>query len=129
MKLFTSLPARRDGTLHVTLRDGTKYTFTGTPLTSEVEDEDHADELRDSPNFQTQDEFEAEQAFQKQASERAARRAAREGGRGNAGTFTPGAENEPDDDVVDTGNGLPQESNTPPTGRVRKASRASNVTG
>lgn len=126
MKLFTSLPARKTGTLNVTTRDGTTYKFSGAPLSCEIEDEDHAEELRDLENFQTEDEFKAEQAFQKQAADREARRSAR-GGRGATGSSASDEEN--DDDELNAGSGLPLESNTPPTGRVRKASTASVVTG
>ena len=51
MKLFTSLPARKDGTLIVRLK-GATYVFEGKPLTCEVENEAHAEHLR-AGNFQT----------------------------------------------------------------------------
>ena len=32
MELFSSLPARKDGTLKVTAKSGNSYVFTGSPL-------------------------------------------------------------------------------------------------
>lgn len=123
MKLFTSLPARKDGTLIVTTDDGTKYVFKGEPLSYAVDDEDHADELQ-AKGFQTQDEFEAEQVFQKQLADREARRAAR-GLPSNAGASAAVGDSE--DDLIDTGTGAPQEGNAAPTGRVRRAASSSAV--
>lgn len=74
MKLFTSLPARKDGTLIVRIK-GATYIFEGKPLACEVENEAHAEHLR-AGNFQTEEEFDAEQKFQRLAAEREARRAA-----------------------------------------------------
>lgn len=129
MKLFTSLPARKDGTL-IVRHKGASYVFTGKPLSCEIEDEEHAEDLR-GLNFQTQEEFEAEQKFLRLQAEREARRAALEGNaQSSRGTFSPalGAE-EDDEDSLDGGTGLPQESNSAPTGRVRRAARSSVVTG
>ena len=127
MKLFTSLPARKDGTLIVRIK-GATYVFEGKPLACEVENEAHAECLR-AGNFQTEEEFDAEQKFQRLAAEREARRAALDGkAPSSRGTFSPGV-GQDDDDILDGGTGMPQESDSAPTGRVRKASRASNVTG
>ncbi len=126
MKLFTALPARRDGTLNVATDDGKTYQFTGQPLSCEVEDEDHADELQ-AKGFQPQDEFEAEQDFLKKAEARAARLAARGGAPSARGTFTPGVgsgDQDADDEIVTGGDGAPQEAATPATGRVRRQHRA-----
>lgn len=127
MKLFTSLPARKDGTLIVRLK-GATYVFEGKPLACEVENEAHAEHLR-AGNFQTEEEFGAEQKFLRMSAEREARRAAQDGkAPSSRGTFSPGVGPDDDDDL-DGGTGMPQESDSAPTGRVRKASRASNVTG
>jgi len=127
MKLFTSLPARKDGTLIVRIK-GATYVFEGKPLACEVENEAHAEHLR-AGNFQTEEEFDAEQKFQRLAAEREARRAALDGkAPSSRGTFSPGVGLD-DEDNLDGGTGMPQESDSTPTGRVRKASRASNVTG
>lgn len=129
MKLFTSLPARRDGTLNVVLGDGTKIVFTGTPLSADVEDEDHADEL-EGMGFLSQEDFEAEAEFQRKAQARALRQAAREGRRtASPGTFAPGegADDDDEDDTPTDTNAAPLEANTPPTGVVRRAGRASVV--
>ncbi|KFJ09087.1 hypothetical protein DR66_1808 [Delftia acidovorans] len=127
MKLFTSLPARKDGTLIVRIK-GAIYVFEGKPLACDVENEAHAEHLR-AGNFQTEEEFEAEQKFQRLAAEREARRATLDGkAPSSRGTFSPGM-GSGDDDDLDGGTGMPQESDSAPTGRVRKASRASNVTG
>jgi len=127
MKLFTSLPARKDGTLIVRIK-GATYVFEGKPLACEVENEAHAEHLR-AGNFQTEEEFDAEQKFQRLAAEREARRAALDGKvPSSRGTFSPGVGPDDEDDL-DGGTGMPQESDSAPTGRVRKASRASNVTG
>ena len=127
MKLFTSLPARKDGTLIVRLK-GATYVFNGKPLACDVEDEADAQHLL-ARNFQTEEEFEAEQKFLRMSAEREARRAAQDGkAPSSRGTFSPGVGPDDDDDL-DGGTGMPQESDSAPTGRVRKASRASNVTG
>ncbi|MPT52531.1 MULTISPECIES: hypothetical protein [Delftia] len=127
MKLFTSLPARKDGTLIVRIK-GATYIFEGKPLACDVENEAHAEHLR-AGNFQTEEEFDAEQKFQRLAAEREARRAALDGkAPSSRGTFSPGVGSDDEDDL-DGGTGMPQESDSAPTGRVRKASRASNVTG
>ena len=109
MKLLTSLPARKDGTLNVVLKDGTAYKFTGEPLTCDVTDEDHIEALQ-VLGFMDQDEFDTEAKFQKQVADREAKRA--------ASTAKPAKD---DGDEFTTGSGLPIEENTPPTGRVRKA--------
>ena len=128
MKLFTSLPARKDGTLIVRIK-GATYIFEGKPLACEVENEAHAEHLR-AGNFQTEEEFDAEQKFQRLAAEREARRAALDGkAPSSRNTFTPGVGSRDEDEDLDGGTGMPQESDSAPTGRVRKASRASNVTG
>lgn len=127
MKLFTSLPARKDGSLIVRLK-GATYVFEGKPLACEVENEAHAEHLR-AGNFQTEEEFDAEQKFQRLAAEREARRATLDSkAPSSRGTFSPGVGSDDEDDL-DGGTGMPQESDSAPTGRVRKASRASNVTG
>jgi hypothetical protein len=41
MKLETSVPARRDGTVRATMLDGTLYIFTGDPLTCDIKDKAH----------------------------------------------------------------------------------------
>lgn len=125
MLLLTALPARKTGELTVRTDDGTAYVFKGVPLSCEVQDEDHADELQ-IKGFQTKDEFEAEQHFQQQAAKRAERMAAREAKKAQA------AQDDDDDDddaPISTGDGLPKEENTAPTGRVRKAGAASVVKG
>lgn len=128
MKLFTSLPARKNGTL-IVRHKGTTYTFEGTPLACEVENEAHAEYLR-AHNFQTEEEFENEQKFLRMSAEREARRAALAGNAPSSrGTFSPGLGPDDEDEDLDGGTGLPQESDSAPTGRVRKASRASTVTG
>ncbi len=128
MKLFTSLPARKDGTLIVRLK-GAVYVFEGTPLTCEVDNEAHAEHLR-AHNFQTEEDFEAEQKFLRMSAEREARRAALSGNAPSSrGTFSPGLGPDDDDDSLDGGTGMPQESDSAPTGRVRRAARASAVTG
>ena len=127
MKLFTSLPARKDGTLIVRLK-GATYVFEGKPLACDVEDEADAKHLL-ARNFKTEEEFDAEQKFLRLSAEREARRAAQDGkAPSSRGTFSPGVGPDDDDDL-DGGTGMPQESDSAPTGRVRRASRASNVTG
>lgn len=127
MKLFTSLPARKDGTLIVRLK-GATYVFNGKPLACDVEDEADAKHLL-ARNFQTEEEFEAEQKFLRLSAEREARRAAQDGkAPSSRGTFSPGVGPD-DDDILDGGTGMPQESDSAPTGRVRRAARSSNVTG
>lgn len=106
MKLLTSLPARKDGTLNVSMNDGMEYTFTGMPLACEVEDVEHQERLQ-ALGFMDQEAFDTEQKFLAQQAARAARLAAAEG---NA-----------DDDDMDSGDGLPVEERTPATGRVRRA--------
>jgi len=119
MKLFTSIPPRKDGTVIVRL-DETAYTFKGTPLGCEVEDEDHA-ELLQARGFLTQEDFEAEQHFQQQAAKRAARLQALE-------ARAPGAMgDDDDDDLADGGTGQPLEAGAPPSGRVRRASKSAVV--
>lgn len=127
MKLFTSLPARKDGTLIVRIK-GATYIFEGKPLACDVENEAHAEHLR-AGNFQTEEEFDAEQKFQRLAAEREARRVALDGkAPSSRGTFSPGMGPDDEDDL-DGGTGMPQESDSAPTGRVRRAARSSNVTG
>lgn len=130
MKLLTSLPARKDGTL-IVRHDGAMYVFEGQPLACEVENEAHAEHLQ-AHGFLTEEDFEAEQKFLRIAAERNARRVALAGGvPSSRGTFTPALGQDADDDDanLDSGTGLPQEADSTPTGRVRKASRASTVTG
>lgn len=128
MKLFTSLPARKDGTLIVRIKDAI-YRFEGKPLACEIENEAHAEYLR-AGKFQTEEEFDAEQTFLRLSAEREARRAALDGkAPSSRNTFTPGVGPRDDDEDLDGGTGMPQESDSAPTGRVRRASRASNVTG
>ncbi|MCG8985719.1 hypothetical protein MI467_02555 [Delftia acidovorans] len=128
MKLFTSLPARKDGTLIVRV-GGTAYKFTGTPLSCDVEDEGHLEYLL-AHDYMGEEEFEQEQKFLRQSALREARRAALDGkAPSSRGTFSPGVGPDDEDDPQDGGSGMPQESGSAPTGRVRKASRASNVTG
>ncbi|ABM32942.1 hypothetical protein QRO08_09785 [Paracidovorax citrulli] len=123
MLLLTALPARKTGELTVRTDDGTAYVFKGTPLSCEVQDEDHVDELQ-IKGFQTKEEFDAEQKFQQVAAKRAERIAEREAKKAQA------AQDDDDDDVpASTGDGLPKEDNTAPTGRVRKAGAASLVKG
>ncbi|WP_313281462.1 hypothetical protein [Delftia tsuruhatensis] len=127
MKLFTSLPARKDGTLIVRVK-GATYVFNGKPLACDVEDEADAKHLL-ARNFQTEEEFDAEQKFLRLSAEREARRAAQDGkAPSSRGTFSPGVGPDDDDDL-DGGTGMPQESDSAPTGRVRRAARSSNVTG
>ena len=128
MKLFTSLPARKDGTL-IVRHKGATYIFEGKPLACEIENEDHVEHLR-AHNFQTEEDFEAEQKFLRLSAEREARRAALSGeAPSSRGTFSPRVGQDDEDDDLDAGTGLPHESDSAPTGRVRRASRASNVTG
>lgn len=127
MKLFTSLPARKDGTLIVRIKDAI-YRFEGKPLACEIENEADAKHLL-ARNFQTEEEFEAEQKFLRMSAEREARRAAQDGkAPSSRGTFSPDVGPDDDDDL-DGGTGMPQESDSAPTGRVRRAARSSNVTG
>lgn len=116
MKLLTTLPARKDGTLNVLLADGAGYQFTGVPLACEVEDENHVDELK-VLGFMDEEEFEIEQKFQKQTAEREARLSARTG---KAAPSAPADPGDNDDDFT-TGTGLPQEGQSKPSGRVRRA--------
>ncbi|MFG0641918.1 hypothetical protein [Delftia sp. WSY_22] len=128
MKLFTSLPARKDGTLIVRIK-GTTYVFEGKPLACEVESEAHAQYLR-AGNFQTEEDFEAEQKFLRLAAAREARRPPAAGRTSVArAVLPPGLGPDEGNDDFDGGTGLPQESDSLPTGRVRKASRASQVIG
>ena len=128
MKLFTSLPARKDGTLIVRLM-GAVYLFEGKPLACEVENEEHAEYLR-AQNFQTEEDFAAEQNFLRIAAERDARRASlADKAPSSRGTFTPGLGSDDEGGDLDGGTGLPHESDSAPTGRVRKAARSSVVTG
>lgn len=128
MKLFTSLPARKDGTL-IVRHKGVTYVFSGKPLACDVDDEDHAEHLR-AHNFQTEEDFEAEQKFLRLSAEREARRAALSGDvPSSRGTFSPRVGQDDEDEDLDAGSGLPQEADSTPTGRVRRAARASNVTG
>lgn len=117
MKLLTTLPARKDGTLNVVLNDGSAFKFQGEPLACEVEDENHVDELK-VLGFMDTEEFEIEQKFQKQRAEREARLSARSG---KAATTTPADGGDSDDDDFTTGTGLPQEGQSKPSGRVRRA--------
>lgn len=117
MKLYTSIPPRKDGTVIVRL-DGSTYTFAGEPLGCDVADEGHA-ELLQARGFLTREDFEAEQDFQRRAAARAARLDALEGRPAPAAGL--------DDDDADTGIGLPHEGGTKPTGRVRRASKSSVV--
>lgn len=127
MKLFTSLPARKDGTLIVRIK-GTTYVFEGKPLACEVESEVHAQYLR-AGNFQTEEDFEAEQKFLRLAAEREARRPPAAGRTSVARAVLPPGLGPDDEDDLDGGTGMPQESDSTPTGRVRRAARSSNVTG
>lgn len=114
MKLLTMLPARKDGTLNVVLRDGKAYKFTDKPLACEVEDEGHVDDLK-ALGFMDEKEFDIEQQFQKQKAEREARIAAR------SVKTTSGGDDDGED--FDTGTGLPFEDKSTPSGRVRKAAK------
>lgn len=126
MKLFTSLPARKDGTL-IVRHKGATYVFEGKPLSCEIDDEEHAEYLC-AQNFQTEEEFAAEQKFLRLSADREARRAAQAGNAPSSrGTFSPGLGADEDEDNLDGGTGLPLESDSAPTGRVRKASRSSVV--
>lgn len=109
MKLFTSIPPRKDGTVQLS-HDGVQYDFTGSPLCCEVEDAAHARHLK-LLGFMEQDEFEAEQKFLRLQAERAARQLA------------PA----PLDDDADGADfdAAPIEDGTPPTGRVRRVARNS----
>ena len=124
MELFSSLPARKDGTLKVTAKSGNSYVFTGSPLRCEVDDEGDVDYLQ-LLGFMDAEEFEAEAKFNKMAAAREQRRAA--AGLGNATGKNAGGDDDDDDDDTNTGNGVPVESGTAPTGRVRKATKASVV--
>ena len=117
MKLFTSIPPRKDGTVIVRL-DGASYTFRGEPLECDVEDEGHA-ELLQARGFLTKEDFEAEQDFQRRAAERAARLEVLEG--------RASSPQDDDDGLADGGTGLPEEAGVRPTGRVRRASKSSVV--
>lgn len=117
MKLLTMLPARKDGTLNVVLNDGAAYKFKGEPLACEVEDEGHVDELK-VLGFMDEEEFDIEQKFQKQRAERQARLSARTG---KAAASAPADIDDSDDDDFTTGTGLPQEEQSKPSGRVRRA--------
>lgn len=118
MKLLTTLPARKDGTLNVLLADGAGYQFTGVPLACEVEDENHVDELK-VLGFMDEEEFDIEQKFQKQRAEREARISARSGKTATSEPADAG-DNDGEDDFT-TGTGLPQEGQSKPSGRVRRA--------
>jgi len=113
MQLFTALPARKDGSLKVTVPDGTAYVFSGMPLGCEVPDEDHVDHLQ-ALGFMNEGDFEAEQDFQRRNAEREAKRTARS---------LPVPDSAPvhDDGLLDPGDGVPVEGHTPATGRVRRA--------
>ncbi len=117
MKLLTTLPARKDGTLNVLLNDGTTFKFTGEPLACDVENEDHVDELK-VLGFMDEEEFDNEQKFQKQRAEREARISARSA-KHAVSTSADGGDG--DDDDFTTGTGLPQEGQSKPSGRVRRA--------
>ncbi|GAB2712674.1 hypothetical protein [Comamonas sediminis] len=117
MKLLTMLPARKDGTLNVVLNDGAAYKFKGEPLACEVENEDHVDELK-VLGFMDEDEFDIEQKFKKQRAERQARLSARTE---KAATGAPAVTCDNEDDDFTTGTGLPQEEQSKPSGRVRRA--------
>ena len=116
MELFSSLPARKDGTLKVTAKSGNSYVFTGSPLRCEVDDEGDVDYLQ-LLGFMDAKEFEAEAKFNKLAA----------AGLSNATGKNAGGDDDDDDDDANTGNGVPVESGTAPTGRVRKATKASVV--
>ena len=120
MELFSSLPARKDGTLKVIAKSGMPYVFKGLPLVCTVEDEDDIEHLR-LLGFMDADEFEAEAKFKQLSAVREQRRVA--AGLSPAGRQAP----EDDDDDLDSGGGAPHESNTPATGRVKKATKASVV--
>ncbi|GAB2806457.1 hypothetical protein GCM10027276_03940 [Comamonas piscis] len=117
MKLLTMLPARKDGTLNVVLNDGAAYKFTGEPLACEVESEAHVDELK-VLGFMDEEEFDIELKYQKQHAERQARLSARTG-KAATGPLADAGDNEDDD--FTTGTGLPQEEQSKPSGRVRRA--------
>ena len=121
MELFTSLPARKDGTLKVITKSGNVYAFKGEPLACTVDDEGDIDHLR-LLGFMDADEFEAEAKFKQMSAEREKRRIA-------AGITSPTSvrkvEHDDDDDLSTSGPAV--ESDTTPTGRVRRASKASVV--
>jgi len=126
MKLFTSLPARKDGTLKVTVKSGNKYVFDGKPLSCDVDDEDDVEYLQ-LLGFMTEDEYDAESKFKEMEAAREKRRAAA-GLRTQAAGGKKSDEGDDDgDDDLDTGNGAPVESGTAPTGRVRKAAPKASV--
>ena len=123
MELFSSLPARKDGTLKVTAKSGNSYVFTGSPLRCEVDDEGDVEYLQ-LLGFMDAEEFEAEAKFNKLAAAREQRRVA--AGLSSAGRQA--ADDDGDGDTgLDSGDGAPVESGTTPTGRVRKATKASVV--
>ncbi|WP_406626108.1 hypothetical protein [Acidovorax sp. SDU_ACID1] len=128
MKLFTQLPARKDGSLIVRVPGASEpYIFRGEPLCCDVEDEDHLEYLR-VQGFMSQDEYEAEAEFQRRNAEREAKRVAL-GLPSAPGTFTPRIGDGDEDDFPANPASGPIEGNTAPTGRVRRAARASVVTG
>ena len=106
MKLQTSIPPRRDGTVKVTGQDRQTYVFAAGPdgeLTADVADEATVAHLLATGNFWPADEADQEQALElvKQAQ----------------------GDDEDEDDEDEPEGGLPVEANTPPKrrGRPRKA--------
>ncbi len=122
MELLTTIPARTDNTVRVSVPQPSgpakEYVFKGKPGVCDVANEADAEFLLNSGNFMSRKDYEEEMAFLAKAAQREARKNAG-AATVTAATFVPG---EPeDDDLPAGGNGLPDESNTRPTGRVRKA--------
>lgn len=125
MELLTTIPARTDNTVRVSVPQQSgpakEYVFKGKPGVCDVANEADAEFLINSGNFMSRKDYEEEMAFLAKAAQREARKnaTATAATAATAATFVPG---EPeDDDLPAGGNGLPDESNTRPTGRVRKA--------
>jgi hypothetical protein len=105
MKLQTSIPARRDGTLTVQGLDKKAYPFTLDAegvLTGDVEDEATVAHLLATDNFYPVNPEDYDAALQLAA-----------GGQGGEGEGDDGEGGEGDDDIEQPAGGLPVEANSP----------------
>ncbi len=107
MKLQTSIPARRDGTLNVQGLDGKAYAFVTDAdgvLTGDVDDEATAAHLLNTGNFypENPEDFDA-----------ALRLAGDDQGKGDEGDEGDESGDAGDDDIEQPAGGLPVEANSP----------------
>lgn len=121
MELLTTIPARTDNTVRVSVPQPSgpakEYVFKGKPGVCDVDSEADAEFLVNSGNFMSRQDYDEEMAFQAKAAQREARKKAGVA-QASAATFVPG---EPEDEDLPAPGTGPDESHTRPTGRVRKA--------